>query len=78
MHGNVREWCEDHWHSNYDGAPTDGSAWLTEDSEAPRVRRGGSWISSPRNCRSAYRYYNDPDNRYYTFGFRVCCAAPRT
>ena len=26
MHGNVWEWCLDHWHENYQGAPTDGSA----------------------------------------------------
>jgi formylglycine-generating enzyme required for sulfatase activity len=26
MHGNVREWCADHWHDNYEGAPTDVSA----------------------------------------------------
>lgn len=24
MHGNVREWCPDYWHDNYDGAPGDG------------------------------------------------------
>ena len=30
MHGNVYEWCEDVWHHDYDGAPTDGSAWLTD------------------------------------------------
>lgn len=28
MLGNVWEWCEDTWHENYDGAPTDGSAWV--------------------------------------------------
>ena len=28
MHGNVWEWVEDCWHGDYNGAPTDGSAWL--------------------------------------------------
>ncbi len=27
MHGNVSEWVEDYWHSNYHSAPNDGSAW---------------------------------------------------
>jgi formylglycine-generating enzyme required for sulfatase activity len=27
MHGNVWEWCADPWHSNYNGAPIDGSVW---------------------------------------------------
>jgi formylglycine-generating enzyme required for sulfatase activity len=77
MHGNVREWCQDRWHSNYEGATTDGSAWLQGGDASRRVRRGGSWISLPRNCRSAYRYFNSARYRNDTFGFRVCCAAPR-
>ena len=43
MHGNVWEWCQDHWHENYEGAPTDGSAWPTDNKEANRLVRGGSW-----------------------------------
>ena len=77
MHGNVHEWCLDHWHESYEDAPTDGDAWLTEDEEASRVFRGGSWASDPRNCRSAYRINYRPDNRDSDIGFRVCCAAPR-
>lgn len=44
MHGNVYEWCEDHWHKNYEGAPTDGNVWLFEnDNQMMRVLRGG-WL----------------------------------
>jgi formylglycine-generating enzyme required for sulfatase activity len=88
MHGNVREWCLDPWHSNYNGAPTDGSVW--DDGNETRyqnisknldvllqdnrthVIRGGSWLYNPRNCRSAYRF--NIDLRYFNSGFRVVCA----
>jgi len=73
MHGNVWEWCLDHWHNNYIGAPNDGSAWLTGYESARRVLRGGSWVSNPSNCRCASRFKRLPgvDNIY--FGFRVVC-----
>jgi formylglycine-generating enzyme required for sulfatase activity len=78
MHGNVWEWCQDHWHDNYEGAPTDGSAWLTDDETARRVVRGGSWYSNPRFCRSAYRNHFTPGFRINFIGFRVVCEVPRT
>ena len=78
MHGNVWEWCADHWRSNYKGAPTDGSAWITENEDAQRVRRGGSWLNDPGVCRSATRFDFTPDFRDFRSGFRVCCLAPRT
>jgi formylglycine-generating enzyme required for sulfatase activity len=77
MHGNVDEWCQDHWYENYVGAPTDGSAWIEGGDSEVRVLRGGSWIDGPRSCRSAYRDNFTPVNRNYDIGFRVCCSAPR-
>ena len=73
MHGNVLEWCQDHWHENYDNAPTDGSAWLTDDDRNPRVIRGGSWYTIPKGCRSAYRGNFNPDIRSYFIGCRLIC-----
>jgi formylglycine-generating enzyme required for sulfatase activity len=78
MHGNVLEWCQDHWHDSYEGAPTDGSAWLSEDEDARRVIRGGSWNYSPRYCRSASRFINDPRYADDLIGFRVVCVVPST
>jgi len=56
VHGNVWEWCEDLWHGNYNGAPSDGSAWTTG-GRGLRVLRGGSWNYYPRALRSAFRFY---------------------
>ena len=56
VHGNVLEWCEDNWHSDYKGAPTDGSVWPGGDTSY-RVLRGGSWSGDPDVLRSADRNY---------------------
>jgi formylglycine-generating enzyme required for sulfatase activity len=70
MSGNLWEWCQDKWHDNYQGAPTDGLAWTTGTS-AYRVYRGGSWFDDAGSCRVACRYRFYPDSRYYALGFRV-------
>jgi formylglycine-generating enzyme required for sulfatase activity len=77
MHGNVWEWCEDNWHSNYEGAPRDGRAWLDKNDNRSqcRVLRGGSWDYYPRRCRSASRNYSEPVNRFDDLGFRVVAVA---
>ena len=75
MHGQVWEWCADHWHDNYQGAPTDGSAWVAESDNENQLRllRGGSWDYDPVYCRSACRYRNDPGFGNNYVGFRVVC-----
>ncbi|HEY9625096.1 MAG TPA: formylglycine-generating enzyme family protein [Crinalium sp.] len=78
MHGNISEWCQDHWHNNYEGALADGSAWLADDENARRILRGGSWFTYPRNCRSAFRNYSPPDLRRNDIGFRVASIVPMT
>ena len=79
MHGNVWEWCEDDWHNDYEGAPSDGSAWVKIDRKsAGKLLHGGSWYLHPVLCRSAFRNYLSRVNRYDYIGFRVCCVPPRT
>jgi len=80
MHGNVWEWCLDHYHSSYQGASTDGHAWVDKDakSSTSRLIRGGSWNYFPRFCRSAFRIGIAPDGTDDVIGFRVVCSAPRT
>ena len=80
MHGNVWEWCQDYPHHNYEGAPTDGSAWLdNEESSNIKLLRGGSWYDNPEHCRSAYRNDYDLDTDDDHIGFRVVCSgAART
>jgi len=70
MGGGVDQWVEDCWHKNYQGAPTDGSAWV-ESRCASHVIRSGSWRNDARYVRPSNRDSYDTDVRYPTHGFRV-------
>jgi formylglycine-generating enzyme required for sulfatase activity/tRNA A-37 threonylcarbamoyl transferase component Bud32 len=76
MHGNVWEWCEDVWHDKYQGAPTDGSAWLVGGDATRRVVRGGSWRTDAWDCRSARRLWYGPGGGANNVGFRVVRVSP--
>jgi formylglycine-generating enzyme required for sulfatase activity len=76
MHGNVWEWCLDHWHHSYASPPADGSAWVDsedENSSVKRLLRGGSWFGVPGFCRSAFRNHARPGSADFFVGFRVVC-----
>ena len=70
MLGNVFEWVEDCWHDTYDGAPTDGAAWVTGVC-ATRVQRGGAWGYPPDYLRTAVRGQQLRTSRYINAGMRV-------
>ncbi len=72
MSGNVWEWCQDVWHENYEGAPTNGSAWVSGGDQTRRVVRGGSWgIIDTVYCRVTYRGRDFTGYRGSHFGFRL-------
>jgi formylglycine-generating enzyme required for sulfatase activity len=70
MAGNVWQWVQDCYHDNYNGAPTDGSAWTSGDCSR-RVLRGDSWYLGPQYLRAANRGGLTAEGRYDELGFRV-------
>jgi formylglycine-generating enzyme required for sulfatase activity len=69
MHGNVLEWCQ----NRYDRTTLEAETGkvVKDDDDSSRVLRGGSFINSATNMRSAIRYNLRPGVRYDYGGFRV-------
>jgi len=61
MSGNVWEWAQSCWRSDYNAS---------EDCSS-RVDRGGRWLNYARNCRVSVRYYGTPDFLYCSLGLRL-------
>jgi formylglycine-generating enzyme required for sulfatase activity len=70
MTGNTAQWVADCHHESYEGAPADGSAWLTGDCTLRNVR-GGAWSLSRWSVRTAQRIGDPPAMRNDHLGFRV-------
>lgn len=70
MSGNAWSWVADCYHPSYDGAPTDGSPWISGKCSS-RILRGGAWGSTADIARVEFRnaipaYWGMP-----YFGFRI-------
>ena len=75
MSGNIREWTQDCWNENYNGAPSDGNPW-TSGNCGLRVLRGGVWSAAPVYSRTAGRFRNSTTGRVSDTGFRLARIAP--
>jgi formylglycine-generating enzyme required for sulfatase activity len=70
VHGNVYDWVEDCWNDNYDGAPSDGSAWMGGSCNG-HVLRGGAYSRNAQTARSAARIWSGSSTRLIYMSVRV-------
>jgi formylglycine-generating enzyme required for sulfatase activity len=70
VHGNVYDWVEDCWNETYDGAPSDGSAWISGNCNG-HVLRGGAFSRNAKTARSAARIWSGASNRIIYMSVRV-------
>ena len=70
LHGNVWEWMQDWYASDYYQTESEGEPHGPE-SGSVRVVRGGSWSIDAEGCRSACRGWRGPGFRDDDLGFRL-------
>ncbi|QDU69537.1 SUMF1/EgtB/PvdO family nonheme iron enzyme [Engelhardtia mirabilis] len=73
VHGNVFEWVEDSWSSNYSDsqvAHREGRPFV-DDGSGYRVMRGGSFANTAGYARCGYRFRGPRSVRFRYFGFRA-------
>jgi formylglycine-generating enzyme required for sulfatase activity len=70
MEGGVAEWVDDCWHTSYQSAPPDGTAWRSPNC-LRHVLRGGSWMNPPTDITVRIRNFYDTNVRYLANGMRV-------
>ncbi len=70
MYGNVWEWCNDFYKVDYyqESPEENPKGPKTGDN---KVVRGGAWKFSAENCRSGYRYNEDPAYSDVCFGYDI-------
>ena len=73
MHGNVSELCSDFYDEKY--YQSELTPEKDPENNKPggkfRVARGGSFVNLAQHCRTAYRSYVHPENRYEFLGVRM-------
>jgi formylglycine-generating enzyme required for sulfatase activity len=67
--GNVCEWCQDIYHSTFDGAPGDGSP-REDGSDNRRVAKGNCYFYTHKYYGIAFRFDSAPGNTWHYMGFR--------
>jgi len=81
MHGNVCEWCSDHWIPVYErqsfvDAPSEPSLWTFFLPLRNRVFKGGAYGGSLSECRAASRFYEQSVDYHYSIGLRIVREIP--